>query len=325
LSTGQDLVLGGLLNINAFSPGQPLSPQIAEQCLEVLNDLTESLNNDQAFIYTQVENVTQWTSGQYQYSVGNPLGIQPGFFLGNLTSGSPTITGVAVPAELANNALLVDLQGAIAPNTIVTSFNSSANTVTMSQNALFTPTGLDNVTYTVPGQILLSSGIAMARPLRVNSGYTRVTGGVANGLDYYFDVISYERYKEIGFKGVPGPWPYMLAYQPTYPLGTLWVYPTPAAANQVHLFTDLLLEEFTLTTEVQLPQGYNRALKKILALELCPMFGKTPSAQLMLQAKEARELLGAQNTSPVVTLRYDSDLVYSRHTDASWIMDGGFR
>jgi len=36
-------------------------------------------------------------------------------------------------------------------------------------------------------------------------------------------------------------------------------------------------------------------------------------------------LLGAQNTSPVVTLRYDSDLVYSRHTDASWIMDGGFR
>jgi hypothetical protein len=318
-------VLGGLLNINAYSPGQPLSAQIAAQCLEVLNDLVDSLNNDQAFIYTQVENVTQWTSGQYQYSVGNPEGTQPGFFLGNLAGGSPVITNVGVPAELANNASLTDLQGAIAPNTTVLSFNSSANTVTMNRNALFTPTGLDNVTYTVPGQIILSSGIAMARPLRVNSGYTRVTGGVANGLDYYFDVISYERYKEIGFKGVPGPWPYMLAFQPTYPLGTLWVYPAPAASNEVHLFTDLLLEEFTLTTDVQLPQGYNRALKKILALELCPMFGKTPSAQLMLQAKEARELLGAQNTSPVVTLRYDSDLVYSRHTDASWIMDGGFR
>lgn len=325
MSTGQDLVTGGLLNINAFSPGQPLSPQIADQCLEVLNDLTESLNNDQAFIYTQVENITQWSPGQYQYSVGNPEGTQPGFFLGNVTGGSPIITNVGVPAELAVNASLTDLQGAIPVNATVLSFNATLNTVTMNQNALFTVTGLDNITYTVPGQIILSSGIAMSRPLRVNSGYTRVTGGEANGLDYYFDVISYERYKEVGFKGVPGPWPSMLAYQPTYPLGTLWVYQAPAAANQVHLFTDLLLEEFTLTTDVQLPQGYNRALKKILALELCPMFGKTPSPQLLMQAKEARELLGAQNTSPVVTLRYDSDLVYSRHTDASWILDGGFR
>ena len=326
MSTGQDLVTGGLLNINAFSPGQPLSPQIASQCLEVLNDLTESLNNDQAFIYTQVENITQWTSGQYQYSVGNPVGSNPGFFLGNVTGGSPIITGVVgIPAELAVNASLTDLQAAIPANAIVIDFNAVAQTVTMNQNALFSPSGLDNVTYTPPGQIILSSGIAMARPLRVNSGYTRVTGGSASGLDYYFDVISYERYKEIGFKGVPGPWPYMLAFQPTYPLGTLWVYPAPAASNQVHLFTDLILEEFTLTGEVQLPQGYNRALKKLLALELCPMFGKPPSPQLLMQAKEARELLGAQNTSPVVTLRYDSDLVYSRHTDASWCMDGGFR
>jgi hypothetical protein len=325
LSTGQDLVLGALLNINAYSPGQPLSPQIADQCVEVLNDLTESLNNDQAFIYTQIENITQWTAGQYQYSVGNPEGTQPGYFLGTVTSGSAVITGVGVPPELVAGALLVDLQGAIPKSTVVSSFNASANTVTMSQVALFSPSGLDNVTYTVPGQIVLNTGVAMRRPLRVNSGYTRVTGGVANGLDYYFDVISYERYKEVGFKGVPGPWPYMLAYQPTYPFGNLWVYPAPAASNQVHLFTDLILEEFTLTGEVQLPQGYNRALKKILALELCPMFGKTPSPQLLMQAKEARELLGAQNTSPVVTLRYDSDLVYSRHTDASWIMDGGFR
>ena len=30
------------------------------------------------------------------------------------------------------------------------------------------------------------------------------------------------------------------------------------------------------------------------------------------------------NTDPVVTMRYDSDLVYSRKTDASWIVNGGF-
>lgn len=196
----------------------------------------------------------------------------------------------------------------------------------MSAQALFGVAGLDQVTYTVPGQIILANGLPMERPLRVNSGYTRVTGGVANGLDYWFDCQnSLDRYNEIGFKGVAGPWPYLLSYQSTFPYGTFWIYPNPQGSYEVHLFTDLILSEFTLTQQVNLPQGYSRSLKKLLALELCPTFGKTPSPQLISQAKEARDLIESQNSSPVVTLRYDTDLVYSRHTDASWIMDGGFR
>ncbi len=324
MSTGQDIVTGALLNINAFAPGQPLSPQIADQCLQVLNDLMDSLATDQAFVYTQIENIFQWTSGQYKYTVGNPQGQNPGFFLGNITGSSNLIINAAYPPELSVGASLTDLQGSIPTGTTVTALG--VNSVTMSNNALFSVNGLDNITYTVPGDITLTSGIAMDRPLRLRSGYTRVTGGVANGLDYWFDVEnSLDRYNEIGFKGVPGPWPYLLSYQPTYPLGTFWVYPCPSAANEVHLFTDLILSEFTLTENVDLPQGYSRALKKLLGLELCPIFGKSPSPQLMMQAKEAKELLYDQNTSPVVPLRYDSDLVYSRHTDASWIMDGGFR
>ena len=322
MSTGQDIVEGGLLNINAFSPGQPLSSSIAQVALESLNDLVDSLSNDQAFIYTSVENVFQWTGGQYKYTVGNPEA--PGFFLGTITGSSNLITGVGVPADLIQGATLSDAAGAIPPNTTVASIFGT--TVTMSNNALFSPTGTDQITYTTPGDIILNTGLAMDRPLRVRNGYTRVTGGVANGLDYWFDCQnSMDRYNEIGFKGVPGPWPYLLAYQTTMPLGTFWVYPTPQASNEVHLFTDLILDEFTLTLDVNLPQGYARALKKLLALELAPIFGKTPSPQLMLQAREARELIEAQNSSPVVTLRYDSDLIYSRHTDASFIMDGGFR
>ena len=110
------------------------------------------------------------------------------------------------------------------------------------------------------------------------------------------------------------------------PLRTLWIYPNPSIAGEVHLFTDYIIQEFSsLTQTVNLPQGYARALKKLLALELAPTFGKTPSPQLVTQAKEAKEMLQDLNTSPVTALRYDSDLVYSRHTDASFIMDGGFR
>jgi hypothetical protein len=309
MSTGQDLIVGGLLNINAISAGQQLSSNVGD-----------SLNTDEAYIYTQVENIFSWTPGTYQYSVGNPQAISP--FLGTVTQGLNTITGVTVPPGLVQYSTLTDSGGALPANTVVTSIVGS--TVTMNNVALSTPNGLDQITYTTPGNIILSSGIPMSRPIRIISGYTRVTGGSASGLDYPFEVISFQRYNEIGFKGVPGPWPFMMAYQPTYPLGTLWIYQNPGGNNEVHLFTDLLISEFTLTQDVALPPGYARSLKKLLGLELCPMFGKTPSPQLIKQAKEAKDLLYAQNSSRVATLRYDADLVYSRHSDAGWILTGGF-
>jgi hypothetical protein len=385
-STASDIILGALLNINAYAIGQTLNAQIASTCMQVLNDLLDSLSIDQAFIYTQNENIVQWTPGQYQYTIGNPTAPVP--FVGYLTAGSPVITGANIPSDLIVDANLTDQFAGIPAGTSVTAisvvpapvaitfsaaptgsagtltaawsgatglylvsfsdgeFRSAAltngltsvawtpaltgtptttasvnlNTVTMSANATQTTTTGDQITYTTPGDFQFQ------RPARIRKSFTRVTTSAASGLDYWFEMISFERYNEIGLKTVPGPWPYLASYQPTFPLGTLWVYPSPSISGQVFLYTDLILSQFTsLTQLVNLPQGYNRALKKLLALELCPTFGKTPSPQLILQAKEAKNLLKDQNSSPVTTLRYDADLVYARHNDAGWCIDGGFR
>jgi hypothetical protein len=385
-STASDIILGALLNINAYAIGQTLNAQIASTCMQVLNDLLDSLSIDQAFIYTQNENIVQWTPGQYQYTIGNPTAPAP--FAGYTTQNSPIITGASIPTNLIVGATLSDQLASIPNGTTVTAINavtnpvaitftssptgSSAtltspwagagglylisfsdgefrsgtftqgntavtwspalagtpttaasvnlNTVTMSANAMQTITTGDQITYTTPGDF------DFQRPARIRRSFTRVTTSAASGLDYWFEMISFERYNEIGLKTVPGPWPYLAAYQPTFPLGTLWVYPSPSIAGQVFLYTDLILSQFTsLTQLVNLPQGYNRALKKLLALELCPTFGKNPSPQLILQAKEAKNLLKDQNSSPVTTLRYDADLVYANHNDAGWCLDGGFR
>lgn len=315
-TSAQELIQGGALNINAFSPGQPMSSAIASTCMQILNDLLDSLSTDQAFVYTQVENILAWTPGQYQYTLGNPVG---GTFLGTTTINTAVINGVTVPSNITANGDLTDALGLFPAGTTVLSWNAGANTVTVSANATASSGIQDTFTYTTPGNL------KMTRPARFRTGFTRITTGNAAGLDYWFDFVSLDRYNEIGYKGVPGPWPYLAAYQPTFPLGTLWVYPQPSIAGTVFLYTDLILSEFTnLTDSINLPQGYSRALKKLLALELCPVFGKTPSPELIVQAKEAKNLLKAQNASPVVTLRYDSDLVYSRHTDAGWITNGGF-
>jgi hypothetical protein len=323
-SSAQDLLLGGLLGINAFSPGQNLGNEVGSACMQVLNDLLDSLSTDEAFIYTQTENILQWTPGQYQYSIGNPLASNS--FAATTIVGTNTLTSIANPTAitvtfglnssgLTTGGTLTDTAGLIPAGTTIVSLTGS--TLTMSANALASGTTL--VSYTVPGNF------AIPRPLRIRNSFTRVTTSAAAGLDYFIDIISYDRYNEIGLKTVPGPWPYVMAYQQTFPYGTLWIYPNPTIGGAAFLFTDLILSEFTnLTQSINLPQGYNRALKKLLSLELCPMFGKTPSPQLIQQAREAKQLIKAQNDSPVTTLRYDSDLIYSRHTDASWIVTGGF-
>lgn len=315
-SSAGDLILGGLLNINAFSPGQPLNNEVGSTGMQVLNDLLDSLSQDQDFIYTQTLNQFSWVPGQYQYTVGNPVG---GTFAATITAGSNVLTNVVVPSNIALGGTLTDSAGALPAGTEVIGANAALNTVTVNFLATKTPGVPVNVTFTTPGNWPIE------RPLRIRNSFTRVTTSAAAGLDYFIDVISFDRYNEIGLKTVPGPWPYVMAYQPTFPLGTLWIYPNPTIAGSAFLYTDLILSNFVnLTDPVNLPQGYARALKKLLALELAPVFGKVVSPQLTLQAKEARALIKGLNAAPVVTLRYDSDLIYSRHTDASWIVTGGF-
>lgn len=324
-TTALDLITGALLNINSYSPGETLAPADAQTGLNVLNDLIDSLSQDQCFVFTQVETLFNWVAGQYQYSVGNPTG---GTFIGTVTGASAVITGVVnMPSNIKIGGTLTDL-GAAFPSgtalipvpTTVLAFDALAQTVTMSAPALFTPaTNPDTITYTVPGDI------PIGRPLRFRDGFTRATTSGNSNLDYSFEFVSFTRYKEELLKNVQGPWPYMASYQPTYPYGQLFVYPNPGAAYQAHIFTDLIISEWATTgAAYSLPQGYTRALKKLLALELCPNYGKTPSPQLIMQAKEAKELIKAVNDTPVVTLRFDSAIVRSQTQDAGWIMRGGF-
>lgn len=322
-STALDIITGALLNINSYSPGETLAPEDVQTALNVLNDLIDSLANDECFMYTQSEFIFPWVAGQYQYSVGNPVG---GSFLGTVTGASNVITAISsIPANLAIGSTLTDQQ-AVFPNgtalapvpTVVTAIG--ATSVTMSAPASATPSiNPDKITYTVPGNI------PIGRPLRFRDGFTRATTSGNANLDYSFQMISFDRYKEELLKNVQGPWPYVAAYQPTYPYGTLYVYPAPGAAYTAHLFTDLIISEWTqATTAYSLPQGYSRALKKLLALELAPNYGKTPSPLLFTQAKEAKELIKGTNDTPVVTLRFDTAIARSQVNDAGWIIHGGF-
>jgi hypothetical protein len=62
----------------------------------------------------------------------------------------------------------------------------------------------------------------------------------------------------------------------------------------------------------------------MLALELAPNYGKTPSPLLISQAKEASDLICGTNSTPVKTLQFDTAISRANAKDAGWIIRGGF-
>lgn len=319
-TTALDLVTSAMRSINALEAGETPNPNDSADALQTLNDLLDTWSADKLFVFSSNENLLTLVPGQYQYTVGNPVG---GTFSGTLVGANPTISGVTVPANLTAGGSLTDTNAQVPAGTTILSFNSGAGTVLMSANALSTVNPAEIFTYTVPGNFNIP------RPLRITRAFTRITSPGTGGLDYSIDVDETgDKYAAIGLKGIPGPWPILAYYNPTFPYGNLYLYPNPQTAGVMHLWTDTIFSNFTSPTQaISLPQGYARAIKKCLALELVPEYGKVGSIRLALLQKQANEAVGTLkklNALPAVQAFFDRDLVRTRRTDAGWIMHGGF-
>ena len=379
-ATVLDLITGALLNLNSYSPGEPLDPNVTNVGLSLLNDLFDLYSTDRDFVWSQNETTFTWTAGKYQYSVGNYTG---GTFTGSVTSGVLAIEAALVPSTVVVGSGVSGLSGALQAGTTVTQVGvpitltgallAGATSGTLS--AVWTyPTTTSNVTFsdgevrgvtltngattatwtigltagvsaaaTVSGMLLLSlaptattvadtitftvpGDIPIQRPLRFRNGFTRATSSGNSNLDFFFEFKSYEEYKQELLKNVPGPWPYIASYRPDFPLGQLFVYPSPGANYQAHIFTDVILQDSANpSTAFSMPQGYTYAFKKLLALEFSPILMKPISNELRRQARDAKAMIKALNASPVETLRYDSAISRAQTQDAGWIVTGGFR
>lgn len=240
MATGLDIIKGALKRINVYAAGENLSTLDANDALEVLNDLLDSLSTQENFVYGSLENILTFVPGQYQYTIG------------------------------------------------------------------------------------VGGDFNVQRPLRVTNAFTRITSGSSPGLDYPIEILNQNQYADIGLKNLRGPWPKALYYNTTYPLGNLYFYPNPGSAGSLHLFTDTILTQMTLAGSVSLPQGYLRALKWLLATEICSEYGVPITPIMLLKSREASDAIRALNAVPVPILQLDSILAGSQHTDAGWILHGGF-
>lgn len=160
------------------------------------------------------------------------------------------------------------------------------------------------------------------RPLRINSAFVRVAT-----IDYPVSVINVEQYELIGLKQLNGPWPRAVYYNSGSPLGLLKFWPLPSS-GEIHLFVDQIFTKFsTLNDTIQFPPGYEMALRRNLAMELMPSYGKASPTQISMIQRSAATTKGAikgTNMDPSQVSVFDGALTQGSRTDAGFIMHGGF-
>ncbi len=120
-------------------------------------------------------------------------------------------------------------------------------------------------------------------------------------LDRPLRLLTREEYLAVPVKSQGGD-PDSLYYDPTFPLGTLTLWPVPTRALTLWLDSLKPLPQFTsVSTVLTLPGEYEEALKYLTAERLCVDYGLPVSPDLRALAVESKRRLTRKNARVKLT------------------------
>jgi hypothetical protein len=316
-----DIISGALKDIGALEAGETPTADSAQDALYMMNGMIDQWSNESMMVSYKTEIVFPITPGQIQYTIG-PGGTIGANFTGSITGNILTVTAINSGAITLGQTLSGT---GIATGTTITAFGTGAGT-----NVTELGTYVVNINQTVAST---SINGYYQRPLAIQSSFVRIntnsngTPIVNGGLDYPVAVLNLENYEMIGLKTLNGPWPKAMYYQPSDPLGNIYVWPNPSQ-GEMHIFADTLFTRYaTIYDNIVLPQGYELALRWCLAERLMPMYGKASPTQIAMVTKfaaDSKATLKRTNMRPIQASTFSDALLVGRQKDAGWILTGGF-
>lgn len=304
-------------SIGALAGGEVPTADEANDGLDLLNDFLDYCSNQKQLVFCVQEVIHELTGGKYAYTIGSASSDLACTFTGSIAGTVLTVTTIT--------------SGAISVGQILSGTGITAGTAITS---LGTGVGGNTTaalgTYNLQLSNTFASGTIVSyppRPLRINSAFVRIITSIGGTLDYTVVPISVEEYELIGLKGLPGPWPRALYYQPSMPVGVLNYWPNPSS-GEMHLFCDTILNQFSsLTDTITFPPGYKLFMRFNFAeflLTEYPRTDATVAGQVMKMAADTRAALKRLNALPQQTVRFDDVLIAGRRKDSSFILHGGF-
>lgn len=151
----------------------------------------------------------------------------------------------------------------------------------------------------------------MSRPTSIDNAYVTI-----NSTDFTMSEWTLAEYDAIAVKqagGIPSRWVYLN----DFPSGLVILYPTPSQAMAISIDAPRILTSVaTLATTINLPPGYNRALRYALALEMAPQY--PGCTDVSSYARSTMAVIKRANRTPMIS-GFDSTL-----TGGGWpIWQGG--
>lgn len=134
-----------------------------------------------------------------------------------------------------------------------------------------------------------------ARPIQITDATIE-----QNGNEIPLEIINTNQWSEVNLKNTQSTIPQKMFLSGDFPLDQVSLWPLPSVANNLILYSLKPLGNFTTASDsIVFPQGYARALRYNLALELALEFGKEPSPTIQAIAMESKAELMRLNIQPV--------------------------
>lgn len=218
----------------------------------------------------------------------------------DIITGAAKLLGVTFKSEPLDSDEAND--GLIALNDMLDSWSNDSLTASAYTLESFSLTGAASYTMGVGGTFNTS------RPINIVTAVVRISS-----VDYPLEIITQEQYQlEIPQKSISSQIPEVLTYDNGYPLATITMYAVPTSGSTLRLLSNKPLSNLSaLTTTVDFPPGWKRALKNNLAIDLAPEYGVEPSASVVRNAnqslgaiKRANSINSAMPYMPVLPQRY---------------------
>lgn len=150
----------------------------------------------------------------------------------------------------------------------------------------FTPNGTATHTIGVGGDVNI------ANPQHIDHLFLRTSG-----IDYPITLLpSLEQYQNIGLKSI-STYPDYAYYNPTYPLGTLYLYPIPSVSiGIIHMTVPMDFPAYAASADsISLRPEYDLAIRFNLAVILAEMMGRQARPGISLFARNSLRLLKKAN------------------------------
>jgi hypothetical protein len=287
--TALDLIKASLRKIRVLGEGETPSIGMAADAIVAFKMMLDDWGNQDLMLYnvnttlfTLARGVSSYTIGE-GYTVGSVTGT---FIVGSYVKGA---TSTAVGYLAAKNGATYQLQttGAFVTGEVINPYNVTAGTV---------DTGVSASLVAVPSW-------QAPRPTKIDSAFLRV-----GTEDTQIEINSLYDYNKIIAKTDLSDSPTNIAYITGYPNATVLIYPVPSAASSISLtFKRHFSDINNVSDQINLPNGYSRAIVYNLALELASEFGKAPDQSVVEMARDSIAWIKRTNM-PEIACEFDASL-----------------